>query len=67
LENAPGNTSKIRDELTLAKQQWYFFDSALRQSVDSTNRARYANDVATTSERILEVMDELTGLYQQLS
>ena len=67
LDTAHSNTSRIRDELTLASQQWSFFDSALRQNGDATNRTLYAATVATTSERILEVMDDITGLYQQLS
>ncbi len=66
LSNSAGNTARIRDELLLAQQQWMFFDGALRQSGDQRNRQQYAINVATTSERILEVMDGVTGLYQQL-
>ncbi|MEO6918381.1 MAG: hypothetical protein ABI171_04950 [Collimonas sp.] len=46
----------------MAQQQWFFFDTALRQSGDMTSRQQYATNVATTSERILEVMDGVTGL-----
>lgn len=67
LSDAPGDTARIHDELTLAQQQWLFFDAALHQSGDSLNRQRNATNVATTSERILEVMDGVTGLYQQLA
>lgn len=67
LNSAPGDTTKIHDELTLAQQQWLFFDNALRQSGDAKSRQQNATNVATTSERILEVMDEVTGLYQQLA
>jgi hypothetical protein len=67
LNNAPVNTARIRDDLALAQQQWMFFDNALRQSGDPRNRQQYASNVATTSERILEVMDGVTGLYQQLA
>jgi nitrate/nitrite-specific signal transduction histidine kinase len=67
LNNAPGNTARIRDELMLAQQQWMFFDGALHQNGDQRNRQQNASNVATTSERILEVMDGVTGLYQQLS
>jgi hypothetical protein len=66
LNAAQSNTPKIRDELALAGQQWSFFDLALRQNDDPKNRAQNATNVATTSERILEVMDDITGLYQQL-
>jgi hypothetical protein len=34
---------------------------------DAAEARRFAENVATTSERILEVMDTLTGLYQQLA
>lgn len=61
------NTPRIKDELALAQQQWLFFDGALRQSGDSKNHQQYANNVATSSERILEIMDSITGLYQQLA
>ncbi len=37
-----------------------FFDAALKRAPDM----RGLEDVATTSERLLEVMDELTGLYE---
>ena len=67
LQNAPVNTPKIRDELVLAQQQWMFFDSALRQMNDAKNSKLFATNVATTSERILTVMDGITGMYQQLS
>lgn len=66
LNNAPENSAKIRDRLALAQQQWAFFDSALHQSGTFQNRQNAVN-VATTSERILEVMDSITGFYQQLA
>lgn len=65
LNAAPVNTPKIKEELTLAQQQWVFFDLALKQADDK--RRLGATNVATTSERILEIMDRVTGLYQQLS
>lgn len=66
LGSAPGNTARINNELALAQQQWLFFDGALRQKGDGKPAQNYAADVATTSERILEVMDGITSLYQQL-
>lgn len=49
----------IRNELGLVESQWIFFDAALQRQPD----ARGLQAVATTSERLLEVMDKLTGLY----
>jgi len=64
---APTNTSRIREELALAQQQWMFFDDALRKISEPKNARQYAINVATTSERILSTMDGITGLYQQLA
>ena len=59
LEAAPVSTKAIKENLALARMQWMFFQSALNGK-DKTVARR---DVATTSERVLEVMDSLTGLY----
>lgn len=59
LKAAPVSTSSIRNELELADSQWLFFESALRRAADDAG----LNAVATTSERLLGVMDKLTGLY----
>ena len=68
LSDSPKNTSAIKQEITLAQQQWLFFDQALKSSADSNeSKFRFATNVATTSERILETMDRITGMYEQLS
>ena len=56
---APISTAAIRSELALGEAQWLFFETALKRAPD----ARGLEAVATTSERLLEVMDKLTGLY----
>ncbi|MBM3153568.1 MAG: hypothetical protein FJZ96_15400 [Chloroflexi bacterium] len=66
LERAPENTPKIRQELELARTQWLFFEQALRQERIGDKDSAYAANVATTSERILEVMDRVTNLYAKL-
>lgn len=60
------NTRQIQTELGLAKQQWAYFDHAIRQAPDPRMRQQYATTVATTSERILAQMDIVTGLYQAM-
>ncbi len=60
LKAAPVSTSSIRNELELADSQWLFFDSALRRPADEAGLSA----VATTSERLLGVMDKLTSLYE---
>jgi len=64
LNAAPENNADIRTELGLANTQWLFFEQALNGREPTREIA--ARNVATTSERILEVMDGLTGRYEKL-
>jgi len=64
LSAAPANTQQIKDGLELVKQQWFFFENALGQKVGADKRQQTA--VATTSERILEEMEGVVGLYEKL-
>lgn len=67
LSSSGKNTQAIQAELALAQQQWVFFDQALRSSITSSeSKQRFATNVATTSERILETMDRITGMYEQV-
>jgi len=59
LANAPISTPSIRNELQLADSQWVFFAAALARKPD----VEALRGVATTSERLLEVMNNLTNLY----
>jgi hypothetical protein len=58
-ENSPAN----RDALELAKIQWLFFENAIQEM----NRGETSNPqhVATTSERIMEVLDAVSTQYAQ--
>lgn len=68
LSGSPKNTPAINAEIALAQQQWLFFDQALKSSADSVEaKVRFATNVASTSERILETMDRITGMYEQLA
>ncbi|WP_454735543.1 type IV pili methyl-accepting chemotaxis transducer N-terminal domain-containing protein [Cupriavidus necator] len=62
LVSAPQNTAAISRELQLANTQWIFFEEALKQTAGG--RAEQLRNVATTSERILQVMDNVTGMYE---
>ena len=66
LNTSPGNTPKIKEELAMAEQQWIFFDAAIRKADATKNHHMAATNVATTSERLLEIMDRVTGMYQDL-
>jgi hypothetical protein len=68
LSASPKNTPTITQGIELAKLQWFFFDQALTvKPGGKEDKLRYADNVATTSERILELMDQITGMYQQLA
>ncbi|MDD5389422.1 MAG: type IV pili methyl-accepting chemotaxis transducer N-terminal domain-containing protein [Gallionellaceae bacterium] len=68
LSKAPENDKGIKNELELARMQWLFFDEALKQQdVGGKDMMTYATNVATTSERLLEVMDRITGDYARIS
>ena len=59
LAAAPISTPAIRNELELGRGQWLFFEAALQRKPDDKG----LETVATTSERILEVTNKLTDLY----
>lgn len=61
---SPANTAQIKESLDLVKQQWFFFDNALSQKSGADKRPQAA--VATTSERILQEMENVVGLYEGL-
>ena len=63
LAAAPSNTQAIKDELELGKQQWVFFENALNQK-PGVDKVLSVN-VATTSERILQTMDNVVGMYEK--
>lgn len=60
LERAPQTSSGVKNSLALARQQWSFFEAAV---VGNEAGERAAAHVATTSERIGEMMDEISAAY----
>lgn len=57
------NTPASRDALELARMQWMFFDNAISEmNRGSESRPQH---VATTSERIMEVLDAVSRQYAQ--
>lgn len=68
---APEATPAIRADLQLAQVQWTFLDRALDALGDATAAGapprEHLGHVFTTSERILEVMDGVTGQFARLS
>jgi nitrate/nitrite-specific signal transduction histidine kinase len=66
LDRTPENTDKIKSELSLARTQWMFFEHSLQQQSIGDKNPHHAVSVASTSERILEMMDHVTDLYALL-
>lgn len=60
LNAAPISTPGIRNELQQAQSQWTFFEAALNRKAD----AEALRNIATTSERLLEVNNNLVGFYE---
>lgn len=60
LAAAPVSTLAIRNELELARSQWVFFENALAKKPDMDA----LRNIATTSERLLEVNNNLTVFYE---
>jgi len=67
LSKAPENTERIAQELLLAEQQFVFFQAALQKLQLGRTDKLLMTDVFQTSERILQVMDNITNLYSQIS
>ena len=69
LGSSPRATQPIKDELAVAQSQWVFFENALNNPISNgknvPNRVQFGTNIATTSERILEVMDRITGMYEK--
>jgi hypothetical protein len=59
LQGAAISTAGIRNELELARSQWLFYETALNKAPSPEG----LQTVATTSERVFEVMDNLTAMY----
>lgn len=63
LEAAKEATPTIREELSLARQQWVFFDNALGRIDRQARTPRHSAEVLRSSENILQIMDRVTGLF----
>ncbi|MDT3736688.1 MAG: hypothetical protein ROZ00_10715 [Denitratisoma sp.] len=56
---APANTHAIGERIALTRMQWLFLDNALARPAERA----LARDVASTSERIMQMMDDVAQLY----
>jgi hypothetical protein len=55
----------IKNNLTLGETQWLFFEQALMAQQLNQTDAVNRNNVATTSERLLEIFETVTGQFEQ--
>jgi nitrate/nitrite-specific signal transduction histidine kinase len=65
LKKAPEATPAIRNELAQAEAQFVFFAAALRALRHGEPDARSMANIFTTSERILQTMDGVTGMFSK--
>lgn len=64
LDAAPENSSASREAIGLARNQWIFFDGAIGDLGKAERREdRSALNVATSSERIAQVLDQTSLQY----
>ncbi|MEN9658494.1 MAG: hypothetical protein RL571_1959 [Pseudomonadota bacterium] len=61
LQAAPQNSRSIIEQLDLAQMQWIFLENALSGLDSNADK-----NIASTSERLLEVMDKITNQYEKL-
>jgi Type IV pili methyl-accepting chemotaxis transducer N-term len=67
LAQAPETAVQIGAELQLASQQFVFFEAALDRTYLKSANSYASTEVFNTSERILQIMDKVTGLYAKLN
>ena len=65
LEAAPESSLAAREALGLIRNQWIFFDNAVRQAPVKGGDSKAAENVATCSERIAESLALMTAQYAQ--
>ncbi len=66
LRGDPETTEEIKTQLGLAETQWLFFDTAVEASLKSKADLIRRQNVANSSERILEVFETVAGMYERL-
>ena len=67
LKKAPQSTQALKDQLELVSAQWVFLDNAVRQKYDKASQVRLRGAVWSTSETILQVMNNLVQGYAKLA
>jgi nitrate/nitrite-specific signal transduction histidine kinase len=66
LSTAPEASAAIKTELEQVGAQFVFFEAALRSLKPGAGDVQAQSNVFTTSERILQLMNTVTGLYEKV-
>ena len=66
LGDAPEATARIKQELKLGEQQWLIFDAAINSATGAAP-SKEASNVLVTSETLLTVLNDVTGMYAALA
>jgi Type IV pili methyl-accepting chemotaxis transducer N-term len=66
LRSDANTPADIKAQLGLAETQWLFFENAFDAAPKTTAATTAIRNIATTSERILEQFDQITGMYERL-
>ena len=66
LRTDPESTAEIKAQIGLAETQWLFFETAL-DAKGTPGNALGRQNVANSSERILEVFETVTDMYERLA
>lgn len=67
LGNAPEATPRIKQELKLGEQQWLSFDAAINSATGAAPSKEALSNVLVTSENLLTVLNDVTGMYAALA
>ena len=66
LRTDPQSTDEIKAQIALAETQWLFFEAGLDAKRSRANTLGRQN-VANSSERILQVFEQVTDMYERLA
>ncbi|TAG44073.1 MAG: hypothetical protein EAZ30_17560 [Betaproteobacteria bacterium] len=66
LKTAATTPAAVQPKLTIATSQWAFLENALKNTGDVRNRSILAANMFRSSERLLEVLDDIALTYEKL-
>jgi hypothetical protein len=66
MKTSSATPASVQPKLTVASSQWAFLDSAAKNAGDVRNRTSLAANMFKSSERLLEVLDEIALTYEKL-